>query len=558
VRARARTRCDPGEAAHTIMPSFGGRSQPLARWDEDDELEPVGRPRPRDVELAPARESRLAVISAVEDDIDDIDRGDAARNTTASLQDWFGDHGKAVCGVLRWVSVFTAVSALSLYAFNALEFMLEQQLPPVARGASALPPKTPTPPPHDLKATQAATRPIATVSTRLHPPPPSPPPPQPSPPPPDPIGIPPSPPTPVGQPPPSPPPPPPAAPPPFDRAYCLAKLTATGVSSRDEGSFGTTDPVLWVFDEPNNYETVQKTSVQINTLSPTWPDQVCLTPRISRERPCFQIRDDYDPKYPKDRPPMLHSGCVAADGWGWGRHSAALTSGATVSFVVQPMMPAPPPAPPSLPSPAVPPPDGRMSTRINTAFRQGVSGSNLLTGGVILHQFDAMDDRNPANQPWDLGIARADTGDRISAALVNAQMQPDPSGNIPIYSFSLAGIVLDPDHNNLLCSYSWDVGSMDRKCWPSGVSPKCIPGCSRGNNDMDMWCEKGSDDWMRQNPPCAWRPEDVGSMLEARDIVRSRELRPPKKMWKDGKYYNGELGDLVRSRPAPPFADVSV
>jgi hypothetical protein len=99
---------------------------------------------------------------------------------------------------------------------------------------------------------------------------------------------------------------------------------------------------------------------------------------------------------------------------------------------------------------------------------------------------------------------------------------------------------------------------MDRKCWPSGVSPKCIPGCSRGNNDMDMWCEKGSDDWMRQNPPCAWRPEDVGSMLEARDIVRSRELRPPKKMWKDGKYYNGELGDLVRSRPAPPFADVSV
>ena len=325
------------------------------------------------------------------------------------------------------------------------------------------------------------------------------------------------------------------------------------MAPRDEGSFGTTDPVLWVFERYEDYASAQMSSVQLNNLSPVWPDQICLTPQVSQQPPCFQIRDDYDPHFPKDRPPVLHYGCAESDGWGWGAHSTTLSLGpdavastnlpmpnnrARLFFSVKPQMPGPPPLPPAPPLPMIPPPDGRMATRINEAFLTGVSGSSLLGGGVILHQFDAMDDENPNHEPWNLGIARSNTGDRISAALVNAQMQPDPSGNIPIYSFSLAGIVLNPEHNNLLCSYSWDVGSMDRQCWPRGVSEKCIPGCSRGNNDHDVWCEVGSDLWQRQNPPCAWRPQDVGSMLEARDIVRSRLMRPPKKMWKDGKYYN--------------------
>jgi len=190
-----------------------------------------------------------------------------------------------------------------------------------------------------------------------------------------------------------------------------------------------------------------------------------------------------------------------------------------------------------MPQPQLPPPSTRMADRINLDFRNGRPSNNLEGAGVILHQFDAMDDRDPDHHPWELGIGRRDTGDRVSAAIVNAQMQPDPSGNIPIYSFSLAGLVLSPTHNNLMCSYSWDVGSMERKCWPQGLSDICIPGCSRGNNDREPWCAAGSGDWKFRNPPCAWRPQNLADMLAARDEVRNNQLRPPGKMWNDNKYY---------------------
>lgn len=74
-----------------------------------------------------------------------------------------------------------------------------------------------------------------------------------------------------------------------------------------------------------------------------------------------------------------------------------------------------------------------------------------------------MDDPNPNGRAWIPGMGRSDTGDRISAAMVYADMVPEPGSNsIAIYSFDLAGIILSPIHNKLLCLYPYDAGSMLR------------------------------------------------------------------------------------------------
>ena len=81
-----------------------------------------------------------------------------------------------------------------------------------------------------------------------------------------------------------------------------------------------------------------------------------------------------------------------------------------------------------------------------------------------------MDDDDPRGRPWLPGagtwirpdgqrVSSADRGDRISAALINAQMTQEIFGSAPIYSLSLSGLVLSPTHNTLLCSYSCKASS---------------------------------------------------------------------------------------------------
>lgn len=498
----------------------GGRAQRVSRYDDEDAFDSH---QAKDGGVVPACSSARCVSSA-EDSFDADQQGCSCtfKCNPPAFPNW--SRGLSFLALpLRWLAAFSFISASSLLAFNGLQGILDSS------ASETLPPDK------DTKS-QAAQMQTRTIPMALIAPLPAPPPPPPL--------LPLSPPPPL-RPPPSLPPavprlplPPvmssPSLPPSEGLPICLGDLRAEDVAARDEGSFGTTDPVLWVFEEAGNFETSQQTASQLNTLSPIWPEVICLA--AVRMLPCFEIRDDYDPHFPRDRPPLLHTGCVSSS-WGFGPRSVTLTSGATIFFTVRPRMPDPPPAPPLMPQPQLPPPSTRMADRINLDFRNGRPSNNLEGAGVILHQFDAMDDRDPDHHPWELGIGRRDTGDRVSAAIVNAQMQPDPSGNIPIYSFSLAGLVLSPTHNNLMCSYSWDVGSMERKCWPQGLSDICIPGCSRGNNDREPWCAAGSGDWKFRNPPCAWRPQNLADMLAARDEVRNNQLRPPGKMWNDNKYY---------------------
>ena len=160
---------------------------------------------------------------------------------------------------------------------------------------------------------------------------------------------------------------------------------------------------------------------------------------------------------------------------------------------------------------------------------------------MLVHQFDAMDDPNPDGEPWIPGKGRWDTGDRISAALINYQMTPEPNGQIPVYSNSLSGIILAPEANRLLCSYPFDVGSLGRVCHPRGISEGCVPGCTPTGQQAAPtdWCEGFfKDPW-----PCAWPADKTAMMMEIRDGFAQRGLKPEHKFWDDHKFYSELIFD---------------
>lgn len=59
----------------------------------------------------------------------------------------------------------------------------------------------------------------------------------------------------------------------------------------------------------------------------------------------------------------------------------------------------------------------------------------------------------------------------------------------------------------MLCSYPGDGGSLEggKTCKPAGVSASCVPGCWKG---APSWCP------VAQGKKCAFRPDDLASMLE--------------------------------------------
>ena len=155
-----------------------------------------------------------------------------------------------------------------------------------------------------------------------------------------------------------------------------------------------------------------------------------------------------------------------------------------------------------------------------------------------------MDDSNPDGRPWLPGAGEWfldgqivpiwDRGDRISTTVINAAMTPDFSGNIPIFSWGLGGLILSPDANRLLCSYSYDVDSLERTCQPRGESALCTPGYSHESHPGSvLWCTSEEiDQW-----PCAWRPTDIGPMLRTRERLRRVGEKPQHKRFDDRKFY---------------------
>ena len=156
-----------------------------------------------------------------------------------------------------------------------------------------------------------------------------------------------------------------------------------------------------------------------------------------------------------------------------------------------PSLPPPPPTPTAPPSPFSPPTPlppwyldelmrGSKADQLNARFLRGEPSDNLMAGGVLVHQFDGMED---TARPWlPCGELQwcARFRDRISASMLNSRSPPGPTGPIPVFSELVGGIIYAPGAARVLCAYAADGGSMRKLCDPPGLSSHCVPGCSGG------------------------------------------------------------------------------
>lgn len=183
-----------------------------------------------------------------------------------------------------------------------------------------------------------------------------------------------------------------------------------------------------------------------------------------------------------------------------------------------------------------------MAAALNARFRGGRAANALADVGVLIHQFDSYDDDNavPRRPPWER-CRRWECwvkSDRFSAMSVSASSTPDPSGKWPLFSVDLAGLVLSPRSNRLLCAYPYDGGTNERHCDGRGVSDGlsdgrgCVPGCVgfRGSYHIRSgatWCTTS------HGYPCARPPSHLREALEIRDRVARR---PEPWRWSEDYY----------------------
>lgn len=101
-------------------------------------------------------------------------------------------------------------------------------------------------------------------------------------------------------------------------------------------------------------------------------------------------------------------------------------------------------------------------------------------------------------------------------------MEPEKDRhNVPVYSYSLAGLLLSPQHNQLRCAYAFDTGS---KQW---------------NGACNGWrCSDTEDVDTHANGGCAFNPSGLLRMLEIQTELRKRGWKPPFKVFDDHKFYN--------------------
>lgn len=233
-----------------------------------------------------------------------------------------------------------------------------------------------------------------------------------------------------------------------------------------------------------------------------------------------------------------------------------------------PPRPSPPPPSPLPPSPYLPPnrpppvpppspPPAKLQAvldRLNRRFANGRPSSDTSVAGVIVHAFDGSENsKNIWEQcdgtEWGCGPhddpKNVRRSDRFAASIVFANdNKPPRSWGNRIYSPQNGGIVVNPEHNNLLCSATGDSGTDYRYCDPPGVSETCVPGCGhKGTNTGNHWCEPPLGRRRPGEPPCMWRPQHLEFMMRlARDGTR------------DGGGYNELIVDAFHFRDHAPWS----
>jgi len=134
------------------------------------------------------------------------------------------------------------------------------------------------------------------------------------------------------------------------------------------------------------------------------------------------------------------------------------------------------PPPPPVISPPPPPrrvPAAELVERLNGRFKNGRPTSALVTAGVLVRQFDKLDDKDRPWRPcpqtgpdnWCKGLA-----DRWASSVVNRNARH-------LYMVDRGGLVVSPSVE-LFCACPEDCNSQAKLCDPlGGDGSSCIPGC---------------------------------------------------------------------------------
>lgn len=133
-----------------------------------------------------------------------------------------------------------------------------------------------------------------------------------------------------------------------------------------------------------------------------------------------------------------------------------------------------------------------------------------------MRNFEGMAGRHSAAwEPCSESEFCARASDRLASSLVNARMPH-------LYSSDAGGVVVAPEHAEVLCSYHGDGNDLGRFCKPPSDWLKmpvehepdgsCVPGCTSHFG----WCDdKVNPCPLCEEVKCAWRSDGLAKMVEA-------------------------------------------
>ncbi|KAL1496682.1 hypothetical protein AB1Y20_014276 [Prymnesium parvum] len=272
---------------------------------------------------------------------------------------------------------------------------------------------------------------------------------------------------------------------------------------------------LWVLSDG---ALIGKTAAARPSRAPHWKETIC-----SHEVPqklCFEVRDDAQAT-------LLGGACAsAALSAAWAaakesKHSLELDDGSKLEVHVSRAQPPSPPASPTPPLPPVPRLPARRTKAaivalLNERFRKGAPSNDLESAGVLVRQFDTLDD---AKKPW-LPCPATDWcaafADRWATSIIH------PGARRMYYGSEKGGFVLAPTVS-IFCAYPEDGNSMDgnKVCHPlGGDGVHCIPGCY----PLGQTCAEVGHEWSCSFPPTQLR-EALQAQLRREDMKqRNNEI----------------------------------
>lgn len=148
---------------------------------------------------------------------------------------------------------------------------------------------------------------------------------------------------------------------------------------------------------------------------------------------------------------------------------------------------------------------------MNRRFKAGQPSGTIAASGVLLRQFDRLDDKNRPWLPCPLKGPDnwcASLSDRWASSIVNTQARH-------LYLSDKGGVVVDAESVRMLCACAEDCNSQSKVCDTLYGDESCIPGCS----PPDKQCFAG------RAYDCSFPPTQLKEALlaqQSRDSYKNR------------------------------------